>query len=375
VLVQTQIAGHRRIQKLMSNGQYQCEDDIQFYPLSVTLDIDRHIDESDDTALLERICAAYIKAADRERAVRSGYGATPWWQKIQQRQLSAVRHALAARDIKRLQAMYRNFFHDPCSTGLIPRPADKTASHFGGATSDMYRRFILSETRYRIDYWRSQTEGRFSISALQGPAVGNPFGAMMEGTLVPVRAEFQHYCAQRILDLITSHNAVVVEVGGGFGGMAYYLLRDCPKITYIDFDVPESLALTAYYLSKSMPQLNVLLYGEEELTQSAISGYDIILMPSWELSKLPKSSIDITFSSHALSDLISAAQAEYLHGIERATSNWLLYIGAEDACESLRASIDENYPSFGFMERRPSAWNHLRAPKAIEVEFLHRVQK
>jgi putative sugar O-methyltransferase len=171
----------------------------------------------------------------------------------------------------------------------------------------MYRRFILSETRYRIDYWRSQTEGRFSISALQGPAVGNPFGAMMEGTLVPVRAEYQHYCAQRILDLITSHNAIVAEIGGGFGGMAYYLLRDCPKITYIDFDVPESLALTAYYLSKSMPQFRLLLYGEEELTQSAITGYDIILMPPWELSKLPVRSVDITFSSHALSDLISVA--------------------------------------------------------------------
>jgi putative sugar O-methyltransferase len=341
----------------------------------VTVDIAPHVDESDDTALLERICAAYIKAADRQRVVRSGYRATPWWQKIQQRQLSAVRHALATRDIKRLQAMYRNFFHDPCSTGLVPRPADKTASHFGGVTSEMYRRFILSETRYRIDYWRSQTEGRFSISALQGPAVGNPFGAMLEGTLVPVRAEYQHYCAQRILDLTTSHDAIVAEIGGGFGGMAYYLLRDCPKITYIDFDVPESLALTAYYLSKSMPQFRMLLYGEEELTQSAISAHDIILMPPWELGKLTIHSVDITFSSHALSDLISAAQAEYLSGIERATRDWFLYIGAEDACESLRAFMEENYPSLVFTERRPSAWNCLRAPKAIEVEYLHRVQK
>ena len=86
-------------------------------------------------------------------------------------------------------------------------------------------------------------------------------------------------------------------------------------------------------------------------------------------------SADITFSSHALSDLISAAQAEYLHGIERATRDWLLYIGAEDTCESLRVYMNENYPSLAFMERRPSAWNHLRAPKAVEVEYLHRVQK
>lgn len=359
----------------MSNDQYQCEEDIQFYPQNVTANISQHIDEGDDAALLERICAAYMRAADRQRVVRGGYGATPWWQKIQQRQLSAVRHALATRDIKGLQAMYRNFFHDPCSTGLVPRPADKTASHFGGATSDMYRRFILSETRYRIEYWRSQTGGRFSISALEGPAVGNAFGAMVEGTLVPVRAEYQHYCAQRILDLSASQNAVVVEVGGGFGGMAYYLLRDCPKITYIDFDVPESLALTAYYLSKSMPQLNVLLYGEEELAQSTIATHDIILMPPWELGKLPMRSVDITFSSHALSDLISAAQAEYLSGIERATRDWLLYIGSEDACESLRLFMNENHPSLAFIERRPSAWNHLRAPKAIEVEYLHSVQK
>jgi hypothetical protein len=64
-----------------------------------------------------------------------------------------------------------------------------------------------------------------------------------------------------------------------------------------------------------------------------------------------------------------------LCGIERATRDWILYIGVEDACESLRVFMVENYPSLAFIERRQSAWNRLRAPKAIEVEYLHRIQK
>ena len=75
--------------------------------------------------------------------------------------------------------------------------------------------------------------------------IGNPFGAVIEDILVEEGAPYRHYCAQQVRSLLSSGKATVVEVGGGFGGMAYYLLRDAIGTRYIDFDVPETIALAS----------------------------------------------------------------------------------------------------------------------------------
>jgi len=128
-----------------------------------------------------------------------------------------------------------------------------TKAYFGGTISDLHRRFYLGDALHRIDYWAKQVGSGFSTRDLAGPAIGNPFGITLDGTLIRTGAPGQHYCAHRIMRQLSSESAVVAEIGGGFGGMAYYLLRDRPRLTYLDFDLPESLALTTYYLHKAFP--------------------------------------------------------------------------------------------------------------------------
>ena len=379
---------HYRMRRAVSRAQATHENDGRYRLQNVTDAFVSHLDDTDagaDAVLLERICAAYIKATEQSEGDRGQYGATPWWRNIQRNGLSAVRQALATRDIDKLHAMYRNFFRDPCGTGLVPRPPGRAASYFNNRISDTQRRFILGESLHRIDYWRTQTGGRFPLSCLRGSGVGNPFGVLLDGTLVAAGAEFQHCCADRILSLCTADfpkrnpadgpDLTVAEIGGGFGGMAYYLLRGNPAVTYLDFDVPESLALTAYYLSKSLPQAAMLLYGEAEFTEGCANRYDVILMPPWELGKLSANSVDITFSSHALSDLVPAARAEYMREIARATRGWLLTVGAKGACDSLHAFIRAAHPSLARVVSRRLEWNSYRAPQVEEVEHLFRVHE
>lgn len=283
-----------------------------------------------------------------------------------------MREALTTRNTKSLQMMYRNFYRDPCSIGLILRPPGQAAWWMGGFANDLRRRFLLSEALYRVDYWRSQTGSRYSLSELQVPSIGDPFGVLLEETLIASGAEYQHYCAQGILDLLGSPSGVVAEIGGGFGGMAYYLLRSKPQITYINFDLPESLALSAYYLSKAVPDASMLLYGEEELTPDAICHHDVILMPTWKLRRLPSKAVNLTFSSHALSDVGSLARANYLEQITRATRESILYIGDQAACEALGEVIQTRYPSWKLASCSSSDWNRFRAPQVKEQERLYR---
>ena len=330
---------------------------------------------TDDTALLDRICRAYIATVQKQHTAPDVYRATRWWEEIQQRSLRPVMHALLTRDITALRTIYSNFFRDPCATGLVSVPYGMTRSYFGSTMKDIHRRVYLSDTLYRIDHWQARTEDRYPLHDLATPDVGNPFGALVDGTLVGVHSDFRHYCAHRLAGLLESGTSTVVEIGGGFGGTAYYLLRDQPGMKYLDFDVPESIALTSYYLMKALPHLTFLLYGEKPLTQESIAQADVVLMPLFEMEKVPSSSVAITFSIHAMSDLSPEALACYLDNIQRTTKDFFYSVGVDRADPSMPTLIGQNYRSFRLKEKLPSGWHDHKFVSASEMERLYRINQ
>jgi hypothetical protein len=341
-----------------NHGRRKFKGDDRYDPNNVTAGFEPHFDDSsNDAELLERICTAYIKTVEQQASAPDTYKATEWWEQIRRGNLARVRKALLGRDIGALQEMYRNFYRDSCSAGLLGVPFGMAKAYFGGAMKDVHRRFYLSHVLYRIDYWAAQTDNRFVLSDLAGPRLGNPFGIQLGDTLVRVGAEYAHYCAHRISLLLESRKGTVAEIGGGYGGMAYYLLRDQPGVTYLDFDVPESIALSSYYLMRAFPQLNFLLYGEQNLIGETVDQFDVILMPLFELDALPADSVNVCFSSHAMSDLSSEAMDIYIGDISRATRDALLYIGNIRASESIADLVKRKYTRFELTDTRSSGWH------------------
>ncbi len=327
-------------------------------------------DTSDDTALLERICAAYAKAIERERSTPPIYQASGWWQQVRNEHLGPVLRALESGDIRTLGAMYANFYRDPCATGLVAVPYGMYKACFGPRRNDALRHYILGDALYYLDYWRAQTQGRFSLPRLASPDIGNPFGVVLDRTLVRTGAAYQHDSACKVAACIDSGAGVVAEIGGGYGGMAYYLLRDRPGVTYIDFDVPESIALASYYLIKAFPQLTFRLYGEEPETHRTFSSADVALLPLSEMQHLPSASVDVFFSSHAMSDLPTAAVDAYLKVISRAARRHFIYIGSAIGAEAIRTRTARGKLDLCAEQTRPSAWNTHRHI-AAEVECLY----
>jgi hypothetical protein len=329
-------------------------------------------DTCEDDEVLKRICSAYVRAAQRERFCPEVYQASAWWQQVRLASLGPVMRALGSWNVESLRGMYRNFFRDASSTGLIGVPYSLTKAYFDTQIKDIHRRYFLGDALYGIDYWKTQTGDRFPLQALAGPEIGNPFGVMIGETLVRTGAAYQHYSAYKIASCLFSTKAAVVELGGGFGGMAYYLLRDQPGVKYVDFDVPEGLALTSYYLLRSFPHLKFVLYGESAITPETLASADVVLMPICEMETLPSESVEMVFSSHAMSDISQGAMSAYLKTISRISTGGFLYMGNTHGAESIRNRIAEAQLSFRLVETRPSGWNTLKFPKADEVECLFR---
>jgi putative sugar O-methyltransferase len=367
------VAGRWNMRRLVDRGQRHFASDARYDLKSVTEGFAARVDGRDsDAALLERICTSYIKAAKEQQSAPEIYRATDWWEQQRKSSLKPVIQALMTHDIAAVGGMYRNFYRDPCSAGLIALQSI-LKNYFGETIKDFHRRLYLVDTLYHIDHWKALTGGCFTLSDLSGPPIGNPFGVVIEGTLIRAGAEYQHYCAHRISGLLDSGTATVVEVGGGFGGMAYYLLRDRPGTTYVDFDVPESIALTSYYLLKAFPQLRFLLYGEGELTEETISRADVVLMPAFELAKMPRACADVAFSSHAMSDLSHEAMVDYLNNIADMTRSYFIYIGNGPSGKAISDLVDQRYHSMKLAKTLSSGWHDHKIRGISEVECLYRI--
>jgi hypothetical protein len=368
------LAARLEMRRIAKQGERRFKGDSRYKLSALSEGFSCRIDNKrDDTALLNRICTAYQKTFEQQRFAPGTYDATPWWQEVRERSLRPVMGALLTRNLDALRAMYRNFFRHPCSTGLINVPYGMFSAYFGKSVTNVHCHYYLSEVLHRVDHWKAQTSGRFSIDTLAGPRIGNPFGAFIADTLIDSGSPYRHYCAQQVSNLLASGEATVIEIGGGFGGMAYYLLRDRPGTTYIDLDTPESIALASYYLITAFPDLKFVLYGEEIPTKEAIAHADVALLPLFELPNMPPGIADISFSSHSMSDLTQHAFREYLSHIARITMKRFLYIGVDRRGGPLSRSIGYNH-HFSFRSSRVSEWQSHPNSSLIEVECLYDLQ-
>lgn len=326
--------------------------------------ISRVDDGNDDTEILERICTAYNRAAELEESAPDSYRPCVRWQQIRLRHLGPVIKALRTEDIRSLRKMYRNFYRDACSAGILAAPNGKPKAYFSSRIKDLHRHFYLSHVLYRLDYWKSMTGGRFSLGHLAGPGVGNPFGVVIDRTHISVGAEYSHYCSQRAQEECERGRTTIAEIRGGFGGIAYYLLRDRPETTYVDFDYPESIALASYYLMKAFPDRKFLCYGEKTATKESIADASVVMLPVFELTAMPAATVTVTFTSHGFAELAPASISQYLKDIGRITQKRLLLIGNQVVSELTLDILRAERIPFEQLETRESGWHSYKVSGA-----------
>ena len=167
----------------------------------------------------------------------------------------------------------------------------------------------------------------FPVSVLSVPSVGNPWGYMIEGQLVVPKATRFHAHAMTLRNLLSGiPRPIVGEIGAGYGGMACYLLKNVPEVTYLDFDLPETLVLAAYYLLCCFPGHKFFLYGEGNPPEGEeLKSFQVILLPNYSLCQLEKLSVDVFLNAFSLSEVPWNTLEEYLRVIERAVRYYFLH--------------------------------------------------
>lgn len=168
-----------------------------------------------------------------------------------------------------------------------------------------------------------------SLTALGVPNIGNPWGYSIEDKLIIPQAFRFHNHAKQIANILSDvETPIWAEIGGGYGGTVFYYFRNnyTPKLSYLDFDLPETLVLAAYYLMNALPDKKIWLYnGKSQLTVTAITKYDIVLMPNYAIEYLGDETVNIFLNAFSLSEITLPILKNYINQIQRTVSGYFLH--------------------------------------------------
>jgi hypothetical protein len=112
---------------------------------------------------------------------------------------------------------------------------------------------------------------------------------------------------------------IVVEIGGGYGGLANKLKLHFPSMSYVCFDLPEALTLQAFYLSELWPDARFYLFADmEEGKPYAPEQYDFTLLPGWFSKLMSAESVDLFINTRSMMEMNRETIANYFSDIQRA---------------------------------------------------------
>ena len=200
------------------------------------------------------------------------------------------------------------------------------AGRVAAAKVGIRRRRFVSSILHDLRCW-SDRVATPAIVELEPPAVGSPWGYIVDSTLVMGSAPRHHYYADQIAQLVADlERPRIAEIGGGFGGFAYYLLaRRCPHACYLDFDLPEVVALASYYLLSAFPDRTAVLYGEAQLDEQTLERSDLVLMPNFAIATLPPDCVDVVVNSASLSEMHRPTVEQYITDVGRISRQFFFH--------------------------------------------------
>lgn len=272
----------------------------------------------DNEAVCRRLCAFYAAMKRGQPTQDPQFQPAGEWRTYHDNR-ETIYAAWLQKDIPAVAKSLANFWRNELG-GIVKQYATLQTLQADACARDSFADAMAHD----FMVWRNLFTDR--VSALAVPNVGNPWGYVLEGVKIAPKALRYHALSSQIRSILSdAARPVVVEIGAGYCGMAYFLLRDCPSCCYLDFDLPETLMLGAYYLLCAHPDKKILLYGEEPLTASALETYDAVLMPNWAIDQFPAMRADLVLNTFSLSEMPPDVISEYIRQIERICSGYFLH--------------------------------------------------
>ncbi|MBF0383275.1 MAG: putative sugar O-methyltransferase [Magnetococcales bacterium] len=118
-----------------------------------------------------------------------------------------------------------------------------------------------------------------------------------------------------------SNSPLIVEIGGGYGGLITKIKRSIPGARCIMLDLPEVTAVQTYYLYNEFPDKKFFYYNDWLERGSSIfeEDFDYLIAPGWMISHIPDVSVDLVINMRSMMEMTNSVISFYFKEIQRIT--------------------------------------------------------
>lgn len=286
----------------------------------VTRDVPSPVPLPQQRRIVARCLDAFVRAVRVSGQVPPAYRVGENWGDVFAESRGPLYALARAGDVDGLTDLLANFCRNGLGSSII-------------GDERMFRSFAAGTRRHswlqhNLEVWASLLDGEGDLGETAMPPIGNPYGYDVDGHLINWNSFINHARATRCLRLLEDCDRPVIgEIGGGFGGFAYQLLRRDIPLTYVNFDLPENLFISSYYLSMAFPEKRILLYEgpDMSLDPAVLRQYDAVMLPNFMLPAMPAESIDYLLNTISFSEMEYATICEYFSQVDRVVSRYFYH--------------------------------------------------
>ena len=175
----------------------------------------------------------------------------------------------------------------------------------------------------------------------------------------------------------------ILEIGSGYGGLAYHLKSIVPQANYYLCDLPESLLFSSIYISISSPQFKSIIYDGTDKSILTQDNSAFKFIPNYMFDDLVESKckIDLVINTISLAEMSEKQIHYYLEKIKEMIGDSGIFFEQNSTNSSftynnLKTSLSEFFPyretqlakSVSLFRRTSSAdvWSNLPIDKIID---------
>jgi len=264
-----------------------------------------------------RIISAYKMAKRDQINVLPGYEIAGLWDEWVALNFREVISGLEEENVARLTELFNNIIREQCTLGLGGYDEYFRYNSFLGKS---YIKLVWNEYYRKLVDLQGQKEIIF-------PMVGNPCGMFYDGKVIPIESLRHAYRAEEIAACLSDvDNKVVVEIGGGYGGLGFQLgskMKDS-NMKFILFDIPEVVAISSAFLITALPDKVFRFYGEGAISADD-KDFDFGIFPHFSIENLENDSIDLFYNSCSFSEMDGGSSRKYMAVIERCCRKYFMH--------------------------------------------------
>ena len=203
----------------------------------------------------------------------------------------------------------------------------------------------------RLLWTYAHDRDRLGVLRLGEPLLGNPPPVYYRGRLISQDLANSALEVDAIHRLLSGHSPrSILEIGAGYGRVAYVLMSLHPTCSYTVVDIQPALGISERYLRTLFPNR------------------DVTFMTPESVAEIPRGTIDLAFSISSLQEMTTEQIRNYLALVDRVAHGGAVYLKQWSSWYNPKDLTTVTFDDYNIPDRWELAF---REPAQVQTNFTH----